>query len=75
MDQPDKPSEQQSNTEQVARDIARQLQETNPEAIEQIGLIVRDWGGESQEFWQEALKTETERGLLVRDGSGRRTPG
>jgi hypothetical protein len=40
MDQPDKPSEQQSNTEQVARDIVRQLQETNLEAIEQIGLIV-----------------------------------
>lgn len=76
MDQPDKPSEQQSNTEQVARDIARQLQETNPDAIEQIGLIIQRLGMEKvQEFLREALKTEAEGGLLVRDGSRRRTPG
>jgi hypothetical protein len=76
MDQPDKPSEQQSNTQQVARDIARQLQETNLEAIEQIGLIVQRLGVEkAQEFLQETLKTEAEGGLLVQDGSRRRTSG
>jgi len=76
MDQPDKLSNQQSNTEQVVRDIARQLQETNPEAIEQLGLIIHRLGVEkAQEFLQETLKTEAESGLLVRDGSRRRTPG
>lgn len=76
MDQPDKSSNQQSNTEQVARDIVHQLQETNLEAIEQIELIVQLLGLErAQEFLQEALKTEAEGGLLVRDGNRRRTPG
>ncbi len=76
MDQPSNLSDQQSNTEQMARDIARQLQETNPEAIEQIGLIIQRLGVEkAQEFLQGALKTEAEGGLLVRDGSRRRTPG
>ena len=76
MDQTDRPSEQQSNTQQVARDIARQLQETNPEAIEQIGLIVHLLGMEkAQEFLRETLETEDRDGLLVRDGSRRRTPG
>ena len=76
MNQPDKPSNQQSNTEQVARNIVHQLQETNPEAVEQIELIVQRLGIEKAvEFLQEALKIEAEGGLLVRDGSRRRTPG
>ena len=76
MDQPDKPSDQQPNSEQVARDIAHQLQETNLEAIEQIGLIVQRLGVEkAQEFLRETLEIEDRDGLLVRDGSRRRTPG
>lgn len=76
MDQPGKSSNQQSNTEQIARDIAHQLQETNPEAIEQIGLIVQRLGLEkAQEFLQETLKIEAESGIPVRDGSRCRTPG
>jgi len=60
----------------VARDIAHQLQETNLEVIEQIDLIVQRLGVEkAQEFLQEMLNTEAEDGLLVRDGSRRRTPG
>lgn len=77
MDQPRQPDDKQLNRQAaVARDIGRQLDETNPEALEQIELIVQRLGVEkAQVFLQEALKIEAEGGLLVRDGSRRRTPG
>jgi hypothetical protein len=60
MDQPDKLSDQHRIQSRRPKISAQQLQETNPEAIEQIELVVQRLGVEkAQEFLQEALKTES----------------
>jgi hypothetical protein len=70
------PNVPQAEARRVAEDIARQLDETNPEALDQIELIVQRLGvDKAQEFLRETLEIEDQGGLLVRDGSRRRTPG
>jgi hypothetical protein len=60
----------------TAATIAQQLSETNPLAIEQIELIVRHLGAEAAlAFLQETLEVEARGGLMLPDGSRRRTPG
>jgi hypothetical protein len=57
----------------TAADIARQLDETNPVAIEQI---VQHLGADAAlAFLQEALEIEAQGGMQLPDGSRRRTPG
>lgn len=65
-----------SEIRQVAEEIARQLDESNPEALAQIERIVQQLGVEkAQEFLQETLKIEAAGGLLVRNQSRRRSAG
>ncbi len=60
----------------TAAAIAARLQETDPSAISQLEQIVQRAGVEkAREFLQETLRIEAEDGLLVRDGSRRRSPG
>jgi hypothetical protein len=60
----------------IAADIAQQLDETNPIAIEQIERIVEHLGAEAaQAFLREALEVEAQGGMMLPDGSRRRTPG
>ena len=59
-----------------ASDIAEQLGETSPTAIYQIIRIIAILGIDRvNEFLQETLELEKNGGLLVKDGSRRRTPG
>lgn len=63
-------------TKSIAADVARQLSEEDPVAIEQIERIVQQLGVESvQAFLQEALGIEAQGGMMLPDGSRRRTPG
>jgi hypothetical protein len=76
MDQNTTPHIPQAEARQVAEEIARQLDETNPEALAQIERIVGQLGAEkAQEFLQETLKIEAAGGLLVRNKSRRRSAG
>lgn len=61
---------------QVAGEIAFQLEETDPQAIAQLEQIVQRVGADrAYEFLQEALQIEKDGGMLVKDGSRRRTRG
>jgi hypothetical protein len=61
---------------QTAADIAQQLGETDPEAVAQIGRTVQYLGADAAlAFLRETLEVEAGGGMLVRDGSRRRTPG
>ena len=65
-----------ARTRTIAADIARQLDETNPVALEQIERIVQRLGVDAaHNFLREALECEAKGGLMVRDGSRRRTLG
>lgn len=76
MDKNPAQNDPKSEARQAAEDIARQLEETNPEALDQIELIVQRVGVEkAQEFLRETLETESGGGLMVRDATRRRTPG
>jgi hypothetical protein len=56
--------------------IARQLDETNPAALKQMELIVRHVGAEAAlAFLQETVAVEAQGGMMLPDGSRRRTPG
>ncbi len=60
----------------TAADIARQLDETNPVAVEQIELIVQHLGAEAAlALLQETLAAEAQGGQMLPDGTRRRTPG
>ncbi len=60
----------------TATDIARQLDETNPVAVEQIELIVQHIGAEAAlALLQETLAAEAEGGMMLPDNTRRRTPG
>jgi hypothetical protein len=60
----------------TAADIARQLDETNPVAVEQIELIVQHLGAEgATALLQETLAAEAQGGQMLPDGTRRRTPG
>jgi hypothetical protein len=60
----------------IAADIAQQLDETNPIAIEQIERVVEHLGAEAaQAFLREALEVEAQGGMMLPDGSRRRTLG
>ena len=62
--------------ETIAAGMARQLNETDPAAIGQIERIVECLGVEAvQAFLRETLETEARGGMMLRDGSRRRTPG
>ena len=76
MDKNPAQNDSKSEARRAAEDIARQLDETNPEALDQIELIIQQVGVEkAQEFLRETLETEAGGGLMVRDGTRRRTPG
>jgi len=56
--------------------VARELNETDPAAIGQIVRIVECLGAEAAlAFLRETLETEARGGMMLRDGSRRRTPG
>jgi hypothetical protein len=60
----------------TAAAIARQLDETNPIAVEQIELIVQHLGAEAAlALLQETLAAEAQGGQMLPDGTRRRTPG
>ena len=60
----------------TAAEIARQLDETNPAALTQIELIVQHVGAEAAlALLQETLAVEAGGGMMLPDGSRRRTPG
>ncbi len=60
----------------TAADIARQLDETNPVAAEQIELIVQHIGAEAAlALLQETLAAEAQGGMMLPDNTRRRTPG
>ena len=60
----------------TAADIARQLGETNPVAVEQIELIVQHIGAEAAlALLQETLAAEAQGGMMLPDNTRRRTPG
>ncbi len=60
----------------TAAEIARQLDETNPAALTQIELIVQHVGVEAAlALLQETLAVEAGGGMMLPDGSRRRTPG
>jgi hypothetical protein len=60
----------------IAAGVARQLSETDPAAIGQIERIVECLGVEATlTFLRETLETEARGGIMLRDGSRRRTPG
>jgi hypothetical protein len=60
----------------TAADIARQLDETNPVAVEQIERIVQHLGADAAlDFLRETLEIEAQGGMMLRDGSRRRTLG
>jgi hypothetical protein len=60
----------------AANDIADQLNETEKQARRQIVFIVKDMGLEfAQAVLQETLAIEAQGGMMLPDGSRRRTPG
>jgi len=60
----------------VAARVARELDETDPAATGQINRIVKCLGAEvALAFLRETLEAEAEGGMMLRDGSRRRTPG
>ncbi len=60
----------------VAVRLARELGETDPAAAGQIERIVECLGAETAlAFLQETLEVEADGGMMLRDGSRRRTPG
>jgi hypothetical protein len=60
----------------TAAEIARQLDETNPAALKQVELIVRHVGAEAAlALLQGSLAVEAQGGMMLPDGSRRRTPG
>jgi len=62
--------------ETIAAGMARQLNETDPAAIGQIERIVERLGAKAvQAFLQETLEIEAQGGIMLCDGSRRRTPG
>jgi hypothetical protein len=65
-----------NDVQATVADIARQLNEPDPLAIEQIERIVQHLGADAAlAFLQEALEVEAQGGMLLPDGSRRRTPG
>jgi hypothetical protein len=62
--------------ETTAAGIARQLNETDPAAIGQIVRIVECLGAKAvRAFLRETLEIEAQGGIMLSDGSRRRTPG
>jgi hypothetical protein len=62
--------------ETTAAGIARQLNETDPAAIGQIERIMERLGAKAvQAFLRETLEIEAQGGIMLSDGSRRRTPG
>lgn len=60
----------------TAKEIASQLDETNPDAIAQIERVVQQLGAEkAYHFLQKTLEVEKKGGILTQDKSRRRTPG
>jgi hypothetical protein len=60
----------------VAARVARELGETEPAAIGQIERIVERLGAKAvQAFLRETLEIEAQGGIMLSDGSHRRTPG
>jgi hypothetical protein len=60
----------------VAAWVARELGETEPAAIGQIERIVERLGAKAvQAFLRETLEIEAQGGIMLSDGSRRRTPG
>ncbi len=60
----------------VAARVAGELNETDPAATGQIERIVECLGAEAAlAFLQETLEVEASGGMMLRDGSRRRTPG
>ena len=60
----------------TAADVAQQLNETDPAAIGQIERIVERLGAKAvQAFLRETLEIEAQGGIMLSDGSRRRTPG
>lgn len=68
--------EEQEKRKQVVAEIAEQLGEQSDKPRRQIYRIIERVGIErTQEFLQKALEVESQGGLMVADGSRRRTPG
>jgi hypothetical protein len=60
----------------VAARVARELGESDPAATGQIVRVVECLGAEAAlAFLRETLEAEAEGGMMLRDGSRRRTPG
>jgi hypothetical protein len=73
---PNRETELPADTRAIAADIARQLDETNPVAIRQIERIVQHLGADAAlDFLRETLEIEAQGGMMLRDGSRRRTLG
>jgi len=65
-----------SDTRSIVADIAGQLGEMEPVAVEQIERIVQHLGADAAlAFLQETLQVEAQGGMWLPDGSRRRTPG
>src|SRR5919199_5469160 len=61
---------------ELVRNIAQQLRETQPGAIQQIRRTVQRLGGDvALAILQETQQIEAQGGRLLPDGSRRRTPG
>jgi hypothetical protein len=72
--QPAKP-DQPAVDEHVA-EIAGRLDEKNKRALQQIGALITECGLDQTLAWlEEALKIEAEGGMMINDGSRRRSPG
>jgi hypothetical protein len=76
LDSPIPPPRVSAGAYRVAQEIARQLNETQPPVIGKIKAIVKMCGAEKARAWTaEALQIEANGGLMVEDGSRRRTVG
>ena len=60
----------------IVNKIVSQLKEENPKAVKQISIILEEMGEEKvMEILNETLKIEAQGGIMVNNGTHRRTPG